>query len=783
MITLKNLFIVLSISAIFINDLPAQIPQLEWAMSAGSVDHDNAYSIAIDRNNNSYTIGRFEGTVDFDPGPGIFNLTSQSSNYWNTYILKLDPQGNLIWAKSLVGDYSVTGQSIELDQHDNIHIVGSFVDTADFDPGPNNSITSSNGHIDIFILKLDSAGNFIWVKTFGADKSDMGTDIAIDDFGNVYATGRFQRMVDFDPGIGTFNLTGGSWTPDIFVLKLDINGNFVWADAMTGPGHDVGSRIDLDASNNVYVTGIYSETVDFDPDTGVFIMNAIFSSIRHDIFILKLDDSGAFVWAKSIGGKDSEFVNDIIIDPNGDILLTGYFADTVDFDPSSSVKNMYATWPPDIFLCKLDSAGDLIYVRQMGGAGYGHGMAIDLDQFNNIYIGGWFNGTIDFDPDTGINNITALNQRDIFHQKFDNNGELLWTLITGDSADMWLWDMELDGLGDIYGAGYFRDTADFDPDTSSWILNSNGWEESFVQKLNYCNFDNKVLIPDTSLCQGDSIILRIDIKGDYLWHDGSIDSIYTVLDSGLIYVEVNSRNCQLYDSLNVDVNPLPIFELGDDTTVCFGDNFFLNAGTYQSYNWQDGSTSSSYYPKQSGTYWVIANHNNCSWIDSIDLIVNNKPIIDLGNDTVICENENYQIYVKGTGSDLLWNDQINDTIFDVTESGIYWLQGTNECGVYVDSIHIDFINCNCNVYIPNAFTPDSDQLNDRFKPHFNCPLDQYELWIFDRWGQLAYHSIDPNESWDGLTDFAPNNIYSYRIDYKFKEGKSISKIGSVALIK
>ena len=195
----------------------ANAQALQWAKAMGGYFRDRGQSIAIDGSGNVYTTGNFDGTADFDPGAGVFNLTSAGGP--NNFISKLDASGNFVWAKSMGGgayfDYS---HSIALDGSGNVYTTGWFDGTADFDPGAGVFNLTSAGISDIFISKLDASGNFVWAKAMGGADPARGYSIALDGSGNVYTTGVFGGTVDFDPGAGVANLNhaGGG---DIFVAK------------------------------------------------------------------------------------------------------------------------------------------------------------------------------------------------------------------------------------------------------------------------------------------------------------------------------------------------------------------------------------------------------------------------------------------------------------------------------------------------------------------------------------------------------------------------------------
>ena len=143
---------------------------------------------------------------------------------------------------------------------------------------------TSVGDWDIFVSKLDSSGNFLWAKQLGGTLPDLGYSIALDAFGNVYTTGLFQVTADFDPGADTFNMTSaGSF--DIFISKLDSSGNFLWAKQLGGASDDYGYSIAVNTSGNVYTTGYFQDTADFDPGADTLNM---FSVGGLDIFVHKM---------------------------------------------------------------------------------------------------------------------------------------------------------------------------------------------------------------------------------------------------------------------------------------------------------------------------------------------------------------------------------------------------------------------------------------------------------------------------------------------------------------
>lgn len=222
----------------------AQNLDLEWAKSIGGNQRDVASAMVVDHSGDIVIIGSFKGTVDFNPGIDVYNLSSIGED--DIYIQKLDADGNFLWAKRFGGNNPDFGLSVAVDINNNILTTGYYQDNVDFDPSSGDHFLNSEGGADIFVQKLNPDGDFIWAKSIGGvSVLDIGYGIKTDDDGNVYTTGSFGNTVDFDPGVGIFSIhaIGGY---DIFVQKLDALGNFEWAKAMgSSSNFDIGYDIEL----------------------------------------------------------------------------------------------------------------------------------------------------------------------------------------------------------------------------------------------------------------------------------------------------------------------------------------------------------------------------------------------------------------------------------------------------------------------------------------------------------------------------------------------------------
>lgn len=391
----------------------------------------------------------------------------------------LTAQPNFEWAKNFGGSGFEQGNGIAVDNSGNVYTIGYFAGTADFDPGPGIYSLTANGSADIFISKLDSMGNLVWARAFGSTDWDKGNSIALDNSGNIYATGFFSDTVDFDPGPGVFNLTSVGIT-DIFICKLDASGNYLWAKSVGGTDYDFGISIKTDDSGNVYTTGNFLDTVDFDPGAATY---SITSMGTYDIFILKLDSSGNYIWVKTFGGQEPQSVSSIDVDASGNVYTTGYFYTSADFDPGPNVFYLISEGENDVFVSKLDSMGNFIWAKQFGNYDEDEGLSIATDNSGNVYTTGTFKVTVDFDPGQGGYNLISTGSEDIFISKLDSTGSFIWAKSFGNISVEKGLDITLDNSGNIYAVGQFTGTVDFDPGPGVFNLYSNGDYDLFICKL------------------------------------------------------------------------------------------------------------------------------------------------------------------------------------------------------------------------------------------------------------------------------------------------------------
>lgn len=462
---------------LFINtELTAQIPGFEWAKNVGGPAILNGSSVATDLSGNVYTTGSFAGTADFDPGTGTFHLTS---NDYDGFVSKVDANGNFVWAIQFGAGQYDAGTSITVDAAGNVVVAGYFAETVNFDPGISDFELTAFGGWDGVILKLTPNGNFVFAKQLGGVDDEYISAIQTDVSNNIYCTGSFNNVADFDPDNTTaFELTSNGHT-DVFVSKLDADGNFEWAQSFGRSEGDFGISAAIDQSGNIYLTGQY-EDVDTSSD--------------YSIFIIKLDGDGNQLWdwelLDSTTGIASGYntVNSIIADAAGNIYFSGIFVGTVDFDP---LGGEFELTGPDSFIGKLNSSGELVWAKGLGLSGLNsnaNSMSIDIN--GNIFLTGYYYEKVDIDPGAGIANIYTSFSDDpgMFVLKLDNNGNYVWAqgFSKPESAESGTF-ITTDNTGNIFVVGDFSGTTVFTTGVcaSAALTDLSGDGSSFLLKLNH----------------------------------------------------------------------------------------------------------------------------------------------------------------------------------------------------------------------------------------------------------------------------------------------------------
>lgn len=384
------------------------------------------------------------------------------------------------WAQQM-GGAAGSEQPMDMIMKNNyLYITGIYSNGCDFDPGVGTDIHAAQQG-DIFILKKDTLGNQLTLVTLGGSEFDWGNAITVDDDGNIYVAGDFGGTVDFDPSASIYNLTALNQA-DAFVLKLDPTGNFIWAKQFSGHNYENGRNITLDGVGNVYISGTFYDTTDFDPGPGNYTLDG------PGAFFVKLNPDGDFVWAKQVKMNTfgNVFANSLVLDHNNNIYSTGSFKNTVDFDTGPGNYSLTSFGGLDVYVLKLDSMGNLEWVDQFGDISEDRGMSLVIDDSANIYVTGRFRGAVDFDPGPST---FMLDSGKVFLMKLDSSNHFVWAkqfiIQTSAGGDAFPLSLFIDYSGNLINVGHFDFVAsDFDPGPGTYILDPAGVYNGYICLFN-----------------------------------------------------------------------------------------------------------------------------------------------------------------------------------------------------------------------------------------------------------------------------------------------------------
>lgn len=451
---------------------------LEWSSVHTGNGQNNSKAIVTDNSGNIITVGTFTDTVQIANGA----QTLISNGLEDSYILKSDPLGNIIWLKSFGGNLAEVVSDVICDEENNIVVSGHFRgNNIDFDPGPGVDLKTTNGLRDAFILKLTSAGDYMWSQTFGGVNQDRALSVSSDLQSNIYTSGYFTETVDFDPTANVDSRTSEG-EQDIFLVKYNKNGVYQWTVTYGGESNDVGQSVSNDLSGNVFLSGSFSDTIDFDPGPGVL---TFYSPGDADIFIQKLDSTGQMIFTLEFGDTLGDNVGTSCVDPIGNIYVSGVFSDTIDFNPGAGVNNLISNGSQDIFVAKYDINGQFAWSNSYGGAHNDRSRDILYGNDGYLYIVGEYADTVEFDP--LLPNSTLVNDtiETIYLLKLSSEGDYQWVRSFGYYGSEIVYGVAANATGNLYVTGSYLDSINFDFDSGlDFHMASN--IDAFVIKLDQC---------------------------------------------------------------------------------------------------------------------------------------------------------------------------------------------------------------------------------------------------------------------------------------------------------
>ncbi|MBS1495182.1 MAG: T9SS type A sorting domain-containing protein [Bacteroidetes bacterium] len=402
----------------------------QFGKKGGGASTDYGYGMCVDNSGNIYTAGCYKSNASFE------NVNVTSLGDFDIFIAKYNSAGSLLWFKSAGSSMKDEADKIFIGEDGNVYVGGTFQGVSHFD-----GITLTAGGVelgeDIFIAKLNPAGEYQWVKQYGGASQDFIVDMSMIN-NDVFITGQYY---------GTFTAEGGISLPPNgsstakFVMRVGADGTPVWA-KNTG-----GYPYIATGTDKFYMAGIFGGTSNFD---GVMLT----SNGPADLFLGAYDLNGTQLWVKQFGGSGSENMRSLCFDrASNNIYWAGCFQNSM----TMGSNNLTSTGQYDIFVSKFDVNGNNIWVKSAGGANYDFANATVVDAQGSVFVSGYCMETATF----GNTNVVSSGQGDAYIAKYNSNGDFQWVKIGGGSGQDVGNCLRTDNAGNIFLTGFFSNSAVF----------------------------------------------------------------------------------------------------------------------------------------------------------------------------------------------------------------------------------------------------------------------------------------------------------------------------------
>jgi gliding motility-associated-like protein len=819
---------------------------LQWSTYYGGSDYEFSGGITIDKFQNVFVVGSTFST-DFptqDPGGNCY-FQGASGGGLNAFVIKFTNSGQRLWATYLGGSDGSTAYAVTSDTASNLYVVGGASSGFPVQPlaGAYNQATSSVGGQSMFLSKFSSTGNLVWSTFYGGSGDNFATSVDIDKSGNILVAGTTTSTdLPLQNLTGAYNQSSNAGSHDAFIMRLLNTGALNWATYMGGSQDDWGYSVETDDNNNIVVVGNTSSSnfPVIDAGSGAFYQgNNANTNGYSNLFISKFNASCAQTWSTYYGGNAtfvgesfSSYNDALVIDPCGNILLT-FFASTDGLSCLNPQNNFY--FHPNAYVGNGDWDGMILYFNTSGvlkwGTYFGGGIADDiqaiaLDKENNLFMAGEWNGyewsnSSPLPPLTNPNNgayyldIPAYGQAG-FVAKFTSaplnvistvqnancncNGVIQIDSVAGSiGVCSYIWSNDSTGqaLTQLCAGTILLKVRDefCQTGTQNFTITANG------------GFDVDSIITSTS-CENtfDGAATITPIGGvppyTYVWAPaGGNAATATNLQTGTYTVTVtDSTNCTLSKTITVpSQHVLMLNPVIAPNTSCTPNGSILlvpsGGNPPYIYLWNSDQTIDSITNLSPGKYFVtVSDANGCAKYDSV--IVPGKEVPEAAvtaTPSTISLNQSSQLHASG-GVSFTWLPATGLSCTACPDPIVFPTQETSYCVIAADSnscldtacvtIKVEAL-CD-DIIVPTAFSPNNDGKNDVFKIQGldNC-FSQFELMLFDRWGEKVFESNAISNSWNGMFKgrLLDAGVFVYTINASLIDGTKLSKKGNISLIR
>lgn len=472
-----------TIVSLYYFNINAQI--VDWSNHYGGDDYDVISNISHDSENNLYVTGSFTGTAEFNHGGVSQQLNSNGGG--DMFLMKLNSQGELVWLKQIGGGHLDYGQGLSIDTDDNIYVVGRYAGIVDFDPSGDELFLISEQPSAEFVCKFNGDGELQWANSIQGQsfQSVSANQVVIDGQGNAVVTGFVMGMAYFENGEEHYEVTSyGGQNADVFVSKYSPNGDLLMVKTFGGESNESCFATFSDHLNNIVIAGSFLGESFFDESTN----QVVISNGSSDIYIAKLNTSGDVEWAKSFGGEEEDYCLSVVMDNSGNIYHSGIFSGSVSFQEGQADLTLNSLSQNDVYLSKLSSEGTTLWVQQIIGNPWGIYSSITLDGNNNIIVTGYFSESITFNNGVSETSLVSETGRSTYIAKYDTNGNFLWAYMVGSDYHASAVKASLDASENLFVAGYFGGTMyNGSGLTSAVLVSTTSISDGFILKVNSAN--------------------------------------------------------------------------------------------------------------------------------------------------------------------------------------------------------------------------------------------------------------------------------------------------------
>ncbi len=665
------------------------------------------------------------------------------------------------WTIPISGEWTQTGAALKVDKNGFVYAVGNFEAVVDMDPGLDSTILATTGgfYSDIYVAKYDCASNLIWAKKISGIRLEKANELLLDEQNNIYIAGNYESTVDFDPSniVDYRTAQGGQ---DCFIVKLDSNANMIWVNTYGGSGLDRMADIALTSDNAIVGIGDFQNSVNFE-QTGT--PNNLVSAGESDVFIIKLDTSGNLLWVKQLEGNMYDTGQSITVDENNNIYSIGNFESTVDFDPNPINTQLLTSFNnatpqvsiTDIFILKLTPQGNYDWAKQIGGFGDNDASSIISDKQGTIYAAGSF-------EDQNIINYNLPNQDtlnstdnfDSFIYSFDPNGSNKQIKHLAGPGSTLITNLHIDHNSELYTTGIYSFTTDFDLSSNNYFLTATHPNNAFVLKLNsQGDFDWARSIQSTQTSAG--LDVQTDINNSiYLTGFWSLTADFDVRDDQEKKITARGTRAAYITKFNRCFSYIAdTFKVSSCDSVVFRGNTYYETGYYEVVSFSKLGCDS--------VFILDLTINNIS-VNDISTTKENCPNKKDGTLTLTNKNDSYE-YILTPGF-----SQLANNVFYGLNAQAYQLiiKDTNGCS-FTQNVDIEKENCCDSPFLPNAFTPNNDGLNDDFGIKYLSDFEIKRFSVYNRFGNLVFENTS-GWGWDGYYKSTPAEVgtYFYLLEYK-----------------